>query len=119
MPRQKNDYYPDLCRFMSYTNHGNLTSYPAKTTPMFSQASFLALTPEHVVKYFNFITYGTPTPAANELPKLMRKYTIQYKKKAMSSYMPHHGEWNTVTNHGNPTRDKLALAMIARLGKFC
>ena len=82
MPRKKNDYYPDLCRFMSYTDHGNLTSYPAKTTPMFSQASLVALTPEHVVKYFNFVTYGTPTPAPNELPKHMRKYTIQYKKQS-------------------------------------
>jgi len=103
---------------MSYTHHGNLTSYPAKMTPMFSQASLIALTPEDVVKCFNFITYGNPMPALNELPKHMRKYTIQHKKKAMSSQIPHHGEWNTVTYHGNPTQDKSALAIIARLGKF-
>ena len=116
--RKKNDYYPDLCRFMSYTHHGDLTHYPPKTTSMFSNDSLVALTPENVVKYFNFLTHGNPNPAGNELPKLMRKYTIQYKKKAISFYMPHHGEWNSVTNHGNPTRDKSVLAMIARLGKF-
>jgi len=118
MARKKNDYFPDLCRFMSYTHHGDLTHYPPETTTMFSGAQLLALTPNQVVRYFNFLVYGNPDPGTNELPKHMRKYTIQYKKKAISSYMPHHGEWNTVTNHGNPTRDKSVLAMIARMGKF-
>jgi len=85
---------------------------------MFSVDSLIALTPDNVVKYFSFLTYRNPNPAANELPKLMCKCTIQHKWKAVSFYMPHHGEWNTVTNHGNPTRDKSVLTMIARLGKF-
>ena len=32
--------------------------------------------------------------------------------------MTHHGEWSTIPNHGNPTRDKSILAMIARIRKF-
>ena len=118
MVRKKNDCYPDLCWFMSHTHHGDITHYPPATTPMFSNAVLLALAPNDVVRYFNFLVYRNPEPPTNELPKHMRKHAIQCKKKAISSCMPHHGEWNTVTNHGNPTRDKSVLQMIARLGKF-
>ena len=98
MARKKNDYFPDLCRrFMSCCHHGDITHYPPETTTMFSGAQLLALTPNQVVRCFSFLVCGNPDPCTNELPKHMRKYTIQYKKKAMSSYMPHHGEWNTVT----------------------
>jgi len=70
---------------------------------MFSGVLLLALTPNQVARHFNFLVCGNPDPGTNELPKHMRKRTIQHKKKAMSACMPHHGEWNTVTNHGNPT----------------
>ena len=118
MPRKKNDYYPDLCWLFSYKDHDNLTSYPPETTPMFSREKLLALKPEDVLRYFNFLVYGNPEPALNELPKFYRAESIKYKKKAISNYMIHHGEWSTITNHGNPTRDKSILAMIARIRKF-
>jgi len=99
MPRKKNDCYPDLCRFMSYTHHGDLTHYPPDTTPMFSNAALIALTLKDIVKHFNFLVCdGNPEPTQNKLPKCFRKCTVQCKKKAISSYMPHHGEWNTYNN---------------------
>jgi len=119
MGQKKNDCFPDLCRrFMSCCHHGDITHYPPETTTMFSGAQLLALTPNQVVRHFNFLVYGNSDPGTNKLPKHMRKCTIQYKKKAMSACMSHHGEWNAVTNHGNPTQDKSVLAMIARMGKF-
>jgi len=57
-------------------------------------------------------TYGKEEIGPNDRPTLWRVDTIAFAKKAVSFYMPHHGEWNSSTSHGNPTRDKSILRFI-------
>jgi len=103
---------------MSHKHTGTLTGYAPGRTGMFSREQLLELKPNDILRYFNKLAYNDPEPSANALPKHARCETIKCEKKAISFYMPHHGEWNSVTEHGNPTRDKSVLAMIARMRKF-
>jgi len=113
---KKNGYFPYLCRFMGYRNHKNEKHYNPKTTPMFSAEELLAIQPLDVKHWLSFCTYGTETPTENASLEL-RVSSIEYVKKAISSYMPNHGEWNTEGNYGNPTRSKCILKFIAESKK--
>jgi len=85
---------------------------------MFSAEELLTVQPLLDVKHWlSFCTYGTETPTKNASLEL-RVSSIEYAKKAISSYMPNHGEWNTQgKNYGNPTRSKCILKFISESKK--
>jgi len=113
---KKNDYFPYLCRFMGYRNHKNMKHYNPKTTPMFSAAELAAVQPLEVKKWLCFCAYGTESPTDNA-PLEWRVSSIEYAKKAISSFMPNHGEWNTQANYGNPTRSRCVLKFLSESKK--
>ena len=89
-------YFSYLCKCMSLKHHGNLTAYPPKTTPVFSEAELILLTPIDVVRYMSFCAYNTATPGPDDRPLNWRSDTAEFAKKAISYYMPNSGSWNTV-----------------------
>jgi len=99
---------------MSLKHHGNLTAYPPKTTPVFSEAELILLTPIDVVRYMSFCAYNTATPGPDDRPLNWRSDTAEFAKKAISYYMPNSGSWNTV-GHGNPTKSREVHQFIQRL----
>jgi hypothetical protein len=110
MPSRNNDYRRDLARMMSYLDG---VEYPWKTT-VFSEARLLQITPEHVLRWLNFKTFGIPNPLPDMLPCNARSSSILYYKKAVSSFMVHHGyPWHPIENWGNPTRAPQINKLIA------
>jgi len=107
-------YFSYLCKCMSLKHHGNLTAYPPKTTPVFSEAELILLTPIDVVRYMSFCAYNTATPGPDDRPLNWRSDTAEFAKKAISYYMPNSGSWNTV-GHGNPTKSREVHQFIQRL----
>ena len=109
----KKKYYPHLCKLMAHRAGLPLNHYDPRTQPMFPEEELTSITPLEVLRFLRKQTYGMEDPGPEDLPKLWRVDSVQFCKKALSHFMPHHGEWNTVTNHGNPTRDKSIQKMIA------
>ena len=107
-------YFSCLCKLMGFIDG---TNYPYRTTPPFTQARLAAITPEQIVNYFCFRTYGKVEVTSEDVPLHWRLDSAQYHKKAISSFMPNHGEWNVTSNSGNPTRARIMLAFLARLQK--
>ena len=84
----------------------------------FSEEERFRLTPEHVHAYFSNLAYGTPNPTANDSPILARSATIEFAKKAISSFQPNRLlVWNEQTKYGNPTRSGLVNDLIKRIKK--
>jgi len=110
----KNDYFPYLCRFLGYLDG---TTYNPRVQGPFPAARLLQIQPEQFLKWLTLCTYGKEVIGPNDRPTLWRSDTIAYAKKAVSYYMPHHGEWNNSTGHGNPTRDKTILRFIQEVKK--
>jgi hypothetical protein len=73
--------------------HGHGFKHYPRTTPMFSQEDMLAITPDHVHRYFCLITYGKEEITEDDRPTLLREGSVQYVKKAISFYVPHSSEW--------------------------
>jgi len=109
-------YFPYLCKCMSFKRHGDLTHYRHQTTPAFSEAELIELTPEDIVRYMSFSAYNTATPGPDDRPLNWRSDTAEFAKKAISYYMPNGGSWNTASNgNGNPTRSRQVHQFIQRL----
>ena len=101
---------------MGYRNHKDMKHYNPKTTPMFSAAELAAVQPLEVKQWLCFCAYGTESPTENALLE-WRVSSIEYAKKAISSFMPNHGKWNTQGNYGNPTRSRCVLKFLAESKK--
>ena len=77
------------------------------------------LTPDDIVKYFNFRAYGTPTPSETDRPMNTRSNTLYYWKKALSGCLPNkHIPWNDISKMGNPTKSIQVNQMIKKVTKF-
>jgi len=52
----------------------------------------------------------------NDQPIYCRSSTLEYKKKAISSFLPHQNmPWDNITQKGNPTRSKAVHHMIQKV----
>ena len=84
----------------------------------FTDEELFALQPEHVYSYFCQMTYGTPTPLETDRPSKCRSSTLEFAKKAISSFMPNRLlAWNAQSVTGNPTRSVQVNDLIKRVKK--
>ena len=72
---------------------------------VFSQEELAALAPNDIKRWMCEKAYGTPEPGPNDHPTLCRSTSLEFWKKAISSFMPNRlMSWNILTNVGNPTK---------------
>lgn len=107
--RNKKSYKKHLLRCMNLvkgTNHS--VEYN------FSAEELFELTPDEIVRYFCVLAYGTETPDLNtDHPTSARSNTLEYAKKAISSFMPNKNMvWNSRSKEGNPTRSSDVTDLI-------
>ena len=59
-----------------------------------------------------------PLPSADDTPIHARSSTLEFAKKAISSFQPNHLiPWNEQSRTGNPTRSPLVNDLIKRIKK--
>lgn len=86
---------------------------------VFTDEELLQIQPEDLVSYFNVLAYGVAKPGANDLPKKLRSGTLEFHKKAISSFMPLRTlGWNAGEKKGNPSRSDAVNKCIKRVKKF-
>ena len=77
-----------------------------------------AITPHQLVQWLSTKAYGVPSPGPDDNPTVGRSSSLEYYKKAISSFMPHRLQpWNSITNFGNPTRLVEVNNLIKRVKK--
>jgi hypothetical protein len=96
----KNDYKPTLIQLMSFVDS---TQY--EKDHEFTRERLLQVTPRDIERWMNQKAYGTTDPGPDAKPTEARASSLQYWKKALSSYMPNRlMTWNVATQQGNPTK---------------
>ena len=71
----------------------------------FSNVQLFLLKPHQVFAYFANLAHGTPTPTVNDTPTKTRSATLEFAKKAKSSFQPNCLlPWKGQSNSGNPTQ---------------
>ncbi|EGZ12074.1 hypothetical protein PHYSODRAFT_336540 [Phytophthora sojae] len=107
-------YKPKLVKFMTYKNGVNYSS-----DHTFSMEELLDITPDHVCRWMNELTYGSPEPSDDMRPVHRRSSTLEFSKKAISTVMPRvNSTWDPVTQRDNPTRSDAVNKLIKRVKKF-
>ena len=103
-----------LIRLMSYVDDEEY-----EQNQEFTMAQLGTLTPANLMKWFNNETFGNPEPPENhDLNPVVRCNSIEYWKKALSSYMPNRlMPWNELAGVGNPTRSTQLNALIKYIKK--
>jgi hypothetical protein len=93
-------YKAILTKFMRYKNN---IEYEDDYT--FSQNELLRITSDDICEWMNVRAYGVPIPTTDMMPVHARSSTLEYIKKAISSFMPRQNiPWDSVRGEGNPTR---------------
>ena len=106
---KQRDYASSLRRLMEIKDG---TTYPKDK--QFTQQELLAITPDHVVAWFNEMAYGTKTPAPEARPEKCRSNTLLNHKKKVSFFHPRKDQqWDSIRGEGNPTRTQSMNALIA------
>jgi hypothetical protein len=94
-------YHGVLRRLMSYLHEEEAYD----KDHIFSQEDLAALTPNDIKRWMCLKAYGTPKPGPDDHPTLCRSTSLEFWKKAISSFMPNRlMSWNVLTNVGNPTK---------------
>jgi hypothetical protein len=106
-------YKAKLVAFMSYRDNIQYDNNHS-----FTCAQLLSITPDQLLRWMCKETYGTETPGDDDRPKDVRANTLEYWKKALSSFMIQQNmPWNCVREEGNPTRSKEILDLIKKVKK--
>ena len=110
----RNNYYSEIAQFMSFMDG---IEYPRNdNSHVFPQERLLEITDIDVVSYFNFKAYHNANPSPSDQPIYCRSSTLEYKKKAISSFLPRQNmPWDDITQKGNPTRSKAVHHMIQKV----
>ena len=114
-------YRAKLVAFLSFLDFDQDVEPPQRpqTYPkdqQFSQERLLQITPKDVERWLGMLAYGKEEPQESDEPKGARVNTIEYAKKAISSFMPHQAHpYNEVTQFGNPTRHPDIQKFIAQM----
>ena len=83
------------------------------------QERLLQLTPDDIVRFFNYRAYGTAAPTETDRPTETRSNTLYYWKNALSGCLPNrHIPWNDISRVGNPTKSIQVNQMIKKVVKF-
>ena len=105
-------YLSVLLKLVGYLDN---VTYPKGTE--ISRERLSELTPTHLMRWFNHITFGTETPTEDSRPT-GRSTSIEFRKKALSYFMPNKlMAWNELSNVGNPTRCTELNELIKRVKK--
>ena len=71
----------------------------------------------HILHIAN-LAYRTPTPSGNDTATKTRNITLEFSKKAISSFQPNRLlPWNEQSNSGNPTQLALVNDLIKQIRK--
>jgi hypothetical protein len=111
----RNDYYTEIAQFMSFMDG---IEYPRNdNSHVFPQERLLLeITDLDVVSYFNFKACHNTNPSPSDQPIYCRSSTLEYKKKAISSFLPRQNmPWDDITQKGNPTRSRAVHHMIQKV----
>ena len=85
---------------------------------VFSNEELFRITPQHIYSFFTDLAYGTPAPTLNDTPKIIRSATLEFAKKAISSFQPNQLlPWNEQSGSGNPTCSALVNDLIKLIKK--
>ena len=85
---------------------------------VFSNEELFCIKPQHIYSYFADLAYGTPAPTVNDTPQKIMSATLEFAKKAISSFQPNRLlPWNEQSGSGNPTRSALVNDLIKRINK--
>jgi hypothetical protein len=107
-------YRPYLVALMKH-------KYPARLivldTP-FTMVELGAITPEDIYGHMCMRAYGKVDPDGDDRPAFCRSSTLEFCKKALSSFMPNRiPAWNVLTLSGNPTKSILVNDLIKAVKK--
>ncbi|ETN04052.1 hypothetical protein PPTG_15409 [Phytophthora nicotianae INRA-310] len=106
-----NRYKSILNEFMAFR-----AGHTFSTDISFSQDTLLEITPDDVCHWMNFRAFGDANPAEDAKPVNARASTLEYAKKAISSFMPRRTvPWDPIRNEGNPTRSETVNAVIKKV----
>ncbi|KAG1703778.1 hypothetical protein DVH05_006792 [Phytophthora capsici] len=82
----------------------------------FTTEALLQITPSDVCRWMNKRAYGDSDPTDDMKPVHARSSTLEFAKKAVSSFMPRvNTSWDPVTEQGNPTRSDAVNKLIKRV----
>lgn len=85
----------------------------------FDQDTVLSVNPDDLCKFFCHLAYGKEQPEPADLPTSARSSTLEFYKKAISSFMPRRLKvWDEIHQEGNPTRSQQVNALIKTVRKF-
>lgn len=106
--------YPSiLARFMAFKNDTEQVD-----TATFTQDDLLQITPDDICRWMNIRAYGDPSPRDEMKPIHARSSTLEFDKKAISSFMPRlKAVWDPISKHGNPTRSDEVNKLIKKVKK--
>ena len=108
-----NDYKPTLIKLMSFVHNAEYDKHH-----VFSQDELASLTPVDVQRWMCLQAYGTPDPLPDANPYEARSSSLEYWKKAISSFIPNRlMVWNAVIGQGNPTRSIEVNDLIKKVKK--
>ena len=111
--KHKSDYHRDFLKFMSWLN---VESYD--NDKRFLPSELFDILADDVSRYLNLLAYGEEIPSSEARP-IVRSSHIEYKKKALSFYMPNRlAAWNSITLAGNPTRSVDTNQLIRDMKTF-
>ena len=111
--KHKSDYHRDFLKFMSWLN---VESYD--NDKRFLPSELFDILADDVSRYLNLLAYGDESPSSEARP-IVRSSHIEYKKKALSFYMPNRlAAWNSITLAGNPTRSVDTNQLIRDMKTF-
>ena len=112
---------PHVKAYHSYMVQLYNFTFPEEQVPkdhQFTNEELFRLSPEHIYAYFAKLAYGTTTPSLDDTPTHARSGTLEFAKKAISSFQPNRLiPWNEQSRSGNPTRSPLVNDIIKRIKK--
>jgi hypothetical protein len=107
-------YQVILVRMMSF-----LDEVEYDLDKQFTLAELEGLNPDKLVEWFNYVTFGDASPpGGHDMLPLIKCNTLQYWKKAISSFMPNRLAWNEISLVGNPTRSAELNDLLRRVKKI-
>ncbi|EEY64813.1 uncharacterized protein PITG_15602 [Phytophthora infestans T30-4] len=102
-------YKSILCELMAFRADHN---FPTST--VFSQEELLEITPDDVCHWMNYRAFGDRSPTEDANPVNARASTLEYAKKAISSFMPRRTvPWDPIRNEGSMDPRVCVLLNIA------
>ena len=90
-------YWVYLCKCMGYHLHGDINHFDPYTQPMFEVDVLGTLTPKSLERWMNLAAFGVPDPAMGMASMNGRSSSVEFMKKAVSSFMPNKLQgWNVL-----------------------